>query len=107
MLLRGDVRRVLAAIKDETVQCVVTSPPYWGLRDYQVHGQIGLESTPEAYVEQMVAVFRDVRRVLRTDGTCWLNLGDSYAGSMKGIGADGVASGGVKQKTNVGSIGIQ
>ena len=61
------------------MQCVVTSPPYWGLRDYGVGGQLGLEATPEAYVENMVAVFREVRRVLRDDGTVWLNLGDSYA----------------------------
>jgi DNA modification methylase len=58
----------------------VTSPPYWGLRDYGHDGQIGLEATPEAYVARMVEVFREVRRVLREDGTCWVNLGDSYAG---------------------------
>jgi DNA modification methylase len=66
---------------DGSVQCCVTSPPYWGLRDYGHDGQIGLESTPEAYVARMVEVFREVRRVLREDGTLWLNLGDSYAGS--------------------------
>jgi DNA modification methylase len=63
------------------VQCVVTSPPYWGLRDYGVEGQIGLEATPEQYVQTLVAVFREVRRVLRDDGTLWLNMGDSYASS--------------------------
>ena len=78
-MLLGDVLQVLSAMKSETIQCIVTSPPYWGLRDYKVDGQIGLEKTPEAYVEKMVAVFREVRRVLRKDGTCWLNLGDSYA----------------------------
>ena len=62
-----------------TVQTCVTSPPYWGLRDYGVSGQLGLESTPDAYVASMVAVFREVWRVLREDGTLWLNLGDSYA----------------------------
>jgi len=66
------------------VQCCVTSPPYWGLRDYGHDGQIGLEETPDAYVERMVEVFREVRRVLRNDGTLWLNLGDSYAASMNG-----------------------
>jgi DNA modification methylase len=66
------------------VNCCVTSPPYWGLRDYGVADQIGLESTPAEYVAQMVAVFREVRRVLRDDGTLWLNLGDSYAGSGRG-----------------------
>lgn len=67
-------------LADESVQCVVTSPPYWGLRDYKIIGQLGLERTPEEYVAQIVAVFREVRRVLRDDGTVWLNLGDSYAG---------------------------
>jgi DNA modification methylase len=75
----GDCRQLLAAMPDESVYCVVTSPPYFGLRDYGVEGQIGLEPTPDAFVAEMVAVFREVRRVLRSDGTCWLNLGDSYA----------------------------
>ena len=66
------------------MQCVVTSPPYWGLRDYCVDGQLGLESTPEEYVANMVEVFREVRRVLRDDGTLWLNLGDSYAAGKTG-----------------------
>jgi DNA modification methylase len=78
-VLVGDVRDRLAELADESVHCVVTSPPYWGLRDYGTPGQLGLEATPEEYVASMVAVFRDVRRVLRRDGTCWLNLGDSYA----------------------------
>lgn len=68
-------------IASNSVQCCVTSPPYYGLRDYGVDGQIGLEATPEAYVETMVRVFREVRRVLKDDGTLWLNLGDSYSGS--------------------------
>ena len=75
----GDCREVLATLPDQSVNCVVTSPPYWGLRDYGVTGQLGLESTPEEYVAAMVGVFREVRRVLRDDGTLWLNLGDSYA----------------------------
>jgi DNA modification methylase len=62
-----------------SVQTVVTSPPYWGLRDYNVPGQLGLEPTPEEYVSKMVEVFREVRRVLRDDGTVWLNMGDAYA----------------------------
>jgi DNA modification methylase len=82
----GDCRQLLAAMPDESVHCVVTSPPYFGLRDYGVAGQIGLEPTPDAFVAEMVAVFRDVRRVLRDDGTLWLNLGDSYASSSKGSG---------------------
>jgi DNA modification methylase len=77
----GDCLEVLRTMPDESVQCCVTSPPYWGLRDYGHDRQIGLESTPEAYVGRMVEVFREVRRVLREDGTLWLNLGDSYASS--------------------------
>ncbi len=79
-LLHGDCREVLKTLPDKSVHCVVTSPPYWGLRDYGVTGQLGLESSPpQEYVEQMVAVFREVRRVLRDDGTLWLNMGDSYS----------------------------
>lgn len=78
-ILTGDCRETLKTLGDGTVQCVVTSPPYWGLRDYGVGGQIGLEGTPDEYVENMVEVFREVRRVLRDDGVCWLNLGDSFA----------------------------
>ena len=77
-ILVGDTRHVLSTLPPESVNCVVTSPPYWGLRDYGHDGQIGLEKTPEAYVSELVAVFREVRRVLRGDGTVWLNLGDSY-----------------------------
>ena len=75
----GDCREVLRTLPDQSVHCCVTSPPYFGLRDYGVAGQIGLEPTPDAFVAEMVAVFREVRRVLRDDGTLWLNLGDSYA----------------------------
>ncbi len=78
-IYHGDAVAVLAALPDGCVNCCVTSPPYWGLRDYGVAGQIGLESTPDAYVAKMVEVFREVRRVLRDDGTLWLNLGDAYA----------------------------
>jgi site-specific DNA-methyltransferase (adenine-specific) len=78
-LYLGDALTVLRTLPDESVHCCVTSPPYWGLRDYGVEGQLGLESTPAEYVEKMAAVFREVRRVLRDDGTLWLNLGDSYA----------------------------
>jgi DNA modification methylase len=82
-ILIGDVMAKLAEIPDNSVQCVVTSPPYWGLRDYSTDGQIGLEKTPEEYVAKLVLVFREVKRVLRKDGTCWVNLGDSYAGSIQ------------------------
>jgi DNA modification methylase len=77
-LILGDCLKVLPTLADSSVQCCVTSPPYWGLRDYGHDDQIGLESTPEQYVAQMVAVFREVRRALRDDGTLFLNLGDSY-----------------------------
>jgi len=97
MIYQGDVRDVLPTLDAGSVQCVVTSPPYWGLRDYGVDGQIGLEPTPDAYVETLVAVFREVRRVLRDDGTCWLNLGDSYAATGK--------SGGGKQGEKWTAIG--
>jgi DNA modification methylase len=77
--IQGDCRTELAKLADASVNCCVTSPPYFGLRDYGVADQIGLEATPVAFVAELVAVFREVRRVLRDDGTCWLNLGDSYA----------------------------
>src|SRR3990170_8284240 len=79
---QGDARAVLAELPAESVHCVVTSPPYWGLRDYGAPGQLGLEPTPEAYVEAMVGVFREVWRVLRADGTVWLNMGDCYTTSF-------------------------
>jgi len=79
-VLIGDSRNTLKQLSSESVQTVVTSPPYYGLRDYGEPGQIGLEETPEKYVQNLVDVFREVRRVLRDDGTVWLNLGDSYAG---------------------------
>ena len=87
VLYCGDALEVLGALPDESVHCCVTSPPYWGLRDYGVPGQLGLESTPAEYVEKMVAIFREVRRVLRDDGTLWLNLGDSYHGSWGNSGS--------------------
>lgn len=79
-LYHGDVLEVLKGFPTESVQTCVTSPPYLGLRNYKVDGQIGLERTPEEYVCKIVEVFREVQRVLRKDGTCWLNLGDSYNG---------------------------
>jgi len=83
-ILHGDCRDLLKTLPDQSVHCCVTSPPYFGLRDYGHAGQIGLEATPDEFVAEMVAVFREVKRVLRDDGTLWLNLGDSYAGSGKG-----------------------
>lgn len=82
----GDALTVLRTMDAESINCCVTSPPYFGLRDYGHAGQIGLEPTPEAFVAALVAVFSEVHRVLREDGTLWLNLGDSYAGSGRGAG---------------------
>ncbi len=77
-LIHGDALSVLSSWPDECIDCCVTSPPYWGLRDYGVDGQLGLERTPEEYVGRLVEVFRELRRVLKPGGTLWLNLGDSY-----------------------------
>ena len=85
----------LKQLPDNSINCCVTSPPYWGLRDYGVEGQLGLESTPEEYVAKMIEVFREVRRVLRDDGTLWLNLGDSYAsGGMSNPSSKSTLGGG-------------
>lgn len=80
----GDALEVLRTLPDTSVDCVVTSPPYFGLRDYGVEGQYGLEESPAAYVEQLRVVFAEIRRVLTDDGTAWLNIGDSYAGKANG-----------------------
>lgn len=80
-IMNADVMEGLAQFVDESVHCVVTSPPYWGLRDYGFDGQIGREATMQEHIDKIVAVFREVRRVLRKDGTLWLNYGDAYAGS--------------------------
>lgn len=82
-IIQGDCREVLKTLPSNSVNCTVTSPPYWNLRDYGADGQIGVEATPDAFVAQMVAIFRDVWRVLKDDGTLWLNLGDSYASCGK------------------------
>jgi DNA modification methylase len=78
-ILVGDTRTRMSEIVDGSIQCVVTSPPYWGLRDYGYDGQIGLEQSPDEYVAEMVGVFKEVWRVLRDDGVLWLNLGDTYS----------------------------
>ncbi len=86
-ILTGDCREVLKTLPDESVHCVVTSPPYWGLRDYGVVGQIGLEPDFRDYLKIMVEVFREIKRVLRKDGTCWVNMGDNYVGAVNGRSA--------------------
>jgi DNA modification methylase len=100
-ILQGDCRDLLKTLPDASVHCVVTSPPYFGLRDYGVDGQIGLEASPDAFVAEMVAVFREVRRVLRDDGTLWLNLGDSYnSGSSGGLGGSTLGGGQNNQRVS-------
>ena len=78
-ILKGDALEQLRRRRTVLVQCCVTSPPYWGLRDYGIDGQLGLEETPDAYVAKIIDAFREVRRVLKDDGTLWLNLGDTYS----------------------------
>jgi DNA modification methylase len=84
----GDSLEVLKTMDDESVQCCVTSPPYWALRNYDMDGQLGQEATPEEYVDKLVEIMGEVHRVLRSDGTLWLNLGDSYVGSGQKSKAD-------------------
>jgi DNA modification methylase len=109
-IINADVMEGLKQLPDESVHCVVTSPPYWGLRDYGVEGQIGLEATPELFVARMVEVFREVRRVLRSDGTCWLNLGDSYnnrtrvRSSSHQPGLNGVVDGSWADRSSGGGV---
>jgi DNA modification methylase len=99
-VMTGDVRERLAELPASSARCCVTSPPYWGLRDYGMSDQIGLETTPDLYVAHIVDVFREVKRVLSDDGTLWLNLGDSYAHSLR----QSENKAGDKQNTNQGSI---
>lgn len=82
-IIEGDAITGIATLNDDSVDCCITSPPYWGLRDYGHGDQIGLEPTPEAYVENIVEVFREVRRVLKPTGTLWLNIGDSYTSGRR------------------------
>ena len=99
MIHQGDCLSILREqFADESVQCCETSPPYWGLRDYGVEGQLGLEATPELYVAKMVEVFREVKRVLKADGTLWINLGDTYS-----TGSGGNQTESLKQQSNGGT----
>lgn len=108
VIYSGDALTVLRQLNSESVQCCVTSPPYFQLRDYGVDGQIGLEDTPEEFIAKLVEVFHEVKRVLKPDGTLWVNIADSYAGSGKGRNTDGRHSdaGGKnsKQSTNTGAV---
>jgi DNA modification methylase len=82
-IYQGDCIEILKLLPDECIDCCVTSPPYYALRDYGYKDQIGLEETPRVYVDKITEVFIEVRRVLKKEGTLWLNIGDSYAGSGK------------------------
>ncbi len=86
LILQGDALTMLKSIPSDSVDCCVTSPPYYRLRDYGVEGQIGLESTVQEYIDKLTAVFREVKRVLKSGGTLWVNIMDCYAGSGKGKG---------------------
>lgn len=83
-IIWGDTLKILKTIPNECIDCVVTSPPYWALRDYGIAGQIGLESTTEEYLDKLLAVFDEIKRVLKPLGTCWVNFGDTYANKTKG-----------------------
>lgn len=95
----GDALTVLQDMPDESVHCVVTSPPYWGLRDYGVDGQIGLEASLGEHMAVLVTLFREVRRVLRKDGTCWVNYGDAYASAPNGRSAADTKAAGNDDRT--------
>ena len=98
-VLTGDCRDILRTLPSESVHCVVTSPPYWGLRDYGVAGQLGMEPSLAEHVETMRSVFAEVRRVLRADGTLWLNYGDSYATAPNGRSAADTKAAGRDDRT--------
>lgn len=101
-IIEGDCIEGMRRLEGQSVNCCVTSPPYFGLRDYGRDGQIGLEETPDEYVAKLVDVFREVRRVLRDDGTLWLNLGDSYVGSANNGGTSSKTMQGTQAATGTG-----
>ena len=105
-IIYADALEGLRQLDSECVDVCVTSPPYYGLRDYGVAGQIGLEETPEKYIDRLTSVFREVRRVLKSDGTLWIVIADSYSGSGKGAGQDPENAKKYKQSTNRGSVGV-
>jgi DNA modification methylase len=83
-ILHGNAMEILHSLPNESVHCCVTSPPYWGLRDYDDPKQIGMEETPEEFISNLVSIFREVKRILKNDGTIWVNIGDSYASAAGG-----------------------
>jgi DNA modification methylase len=110
-ILRGDSLKALQRLPTGSIDCVVTSPPYWALRDYGVKGQLGLEPTFHEYLDKLCAVFDEVRRVLNPTGTCWVNMGDTYSSPMKGGGGTGDMGDGVyarlKQRAGFGSVKLK
>ncbi len=100
-IINGDALETLKSFKDESIDCCITSPPYYNLRDYGVENQIGLEKTPKEYIKKLLDVFREVKRVLKKDGTLWVNIADSYSSSGKGAATYPTKG---KQLTNKGSI---
>lgn len=104
-IICGDALTVLRTLPDKCCRCCVTSPPYYGLRDYGVVGQIGLEPKLRDYMDRLIEVFAEVKRVLTDDGTLWINIADSYAGSGKGAARYPENAKKYKQGTNVGSVG--
>lgn len=102
IIIIGDALKAAKRIPDNYVDCCVTSPPYYGLRDYGVEGQLGQEKTPEEYIDKLVLIFREVKRTLATDGTLWVNISDSYAGSGKGRNADGTHNNKTSNKESEG-----
>ena len=87
VILEGDSLHVLRLLPSKSIQCVVTSPPYWGLRDYDIEGQIGLEPSLSQFLNHLVAIFNEIKRVLKDDGTLWLNIGDGYTSGNRGYRA--------------------
>src|SRR4030042_725358 len=83
-ILKGDALHLLRRLPSESVQCAVTSPPYWGLRDYHIEGQIGLESTLPQFINRLVAVFNEAKRILKEDGVLWLKIGGGYTRGNRG-----------------------
>ena len=104
-IIFADAEQGLRTLQDNSIDTCITSPPYYGLRDYGASGQIGLESSPQEYIDRLVRVFREVRRVLKTDGTLWVVIADSYAGSGKGAAQYPDNAKKYKQGTNHGMVG--
>lgn len=89
-IIQGDALEELKKLSDESIDCAITSPPYWALRDYGVKGQLGLEPTFQEYITKLCDMFDEVKRVLKKEGTCWVNIGDTYGGSGKGVNRNGM-----------------